>query len=1168
MTSDPSPTKSETYKPLITIFEGRVTKEVFAEKKDVKKTPDEVFLPQSLELLSKDFFQSKIMPDFVKLYRKNSLNVPVILSYMKCFSIGYLNLLPQEVQLEFPQPKIFECLAHKKENLVVAGFETIQMILKLKNVEVRQKALDLMIKKIATIRNSEKVRHLFSTIFLSLKMKDLSDPLVEKLVGFFCTGLAEIKTKEIFQEVITQTEKLGKKFGRFFSENLELAAPLLQLGKVDEVDFIKFYLLSEIVLARDLTQEASLNFAGKVVKELYSQQIDPVFIKARAKLPSSYHKTVGALYSVTRILGAVGSEQLVAEREHYAEVIPSFQDKALYFYKTTFRTNVHTFVQNLLIMSVLMAEDIFKVSDIATLDLFFCDFVLSWDLDIQRFNSIGLGLYSAIRIGKVMNALRYSLEDKKTYFDAILNKNMVHRLLPIVKLEGFEAFGLVTLISINRDLDCVNTFINMIIKQDLQANLESLLTFPGDMENPICHHFFGRTGIFSKHMDNLQFYSNYCQILLVIKRSILFEDYITFYDADQVSSKEGLYIRCQQIETRNLEDAREYLAPYNELLEAQGRYVKPELDASSSKDAQKGQNKQKGKKKGGQAPPVDEAGIPKKRTIDESNIGIGEFELDLVDENSILRDYSYYLKRLTEPVACYFNNGLAMESPIQMELMDQIFESGLFTKTKKILQLNDSLAESVRMLVVAFLNNLITHAFDSDFGTLFSEMYFQILKNERVTTATVEEALSRIHAKVSDSEMHPGVCPILVDFCIYSFNTLFDGEGRRKSFDVISILSTRGSQDTALLIFKFISGNLNNLRYTEIRALLTKLIDFLKDTSDDFLNQLLFNLLNYQEFAVENLLTCLIEMPEEIRSSQKMAQFSRIKLSILVEGEDKKNAGIAQKLIDILGGPLDYDQIMDLDFSKFVTEVPFDLHEMAAQILNGFLGGLDANQKADFFDKVLEELRKQVDGAVDKIQEDPISVDVVQVEENLAVYPIILRNIIPNCPKDKLPDIFDGFMNVECYELPKISDACCEVGVAYLNAFSSEVQTLIEVFEYNLEKRENMIQPIVFLAASSKFLDARANKAKFKNLSEKILTLAEQDDDLFQVKLGQNMPKLLIFFGDIDTLIQEQLDQVMEEQKPSSIRGRCYLIVGILRGCGIKKVKEYNILDNIAKIVS
>lgn len=106
------------------------------------------------------------------------------------------------------------------------------------------------------------------------------------------------------------------------------------------------------------------------------------------------------------------------------------------------------------------------------------------------------------------------------------------------------------------------------------------------------------------------------------------------------------------------------------------------------------------------------------------------------------------------------------------------------------------------------------------------------------------------------------------------------------------------------------------------------------------------------------------------------------------------------------------------------------------------------------------------------------------------MYPVILRNLITNCPDDVLFEVFDTLMNVECYELPKTSDACMDVGVAYISHFNDDVQELIESFEDNLEKRENMISPIVFLAGSSKYVNPSDNKDKFRALSDKILVLA------------------------------------------------------------------------------
>lgn len=72
-----------------------------------------------------------------------------------------------------------------------------------------------------------------------------------------------------------------------------------------------------------------------------------------------------------------------------------------------------------------------------------------------------------------------------------------------------------------------------------------------------------------------------------------------------------------------------------------------------------------------------------------------------------------------------------------------------------------------------------------------------------------------------------------------------------------------------------------------------------------------------------------------------------------------------------------------------------------------------------------------------------------------------------------------------------------------------------------------MIAPIIFLGAAAKHLgDKKEIARKFKDLSDKILALADQDDILFQKKLGNNVPSLLIFFGDIEAMIKQVLSKV------------------------------------------
>ena len=135
--------------------------------------------------------------------------------------------------------------------------------------------------------------------------------------------------------------------------------------------------------------------------------------------------------------------------------------------------------------------------------------------------------------------------------------------------------GLVSLLAISRDKEIVHSFVRELVLQNLHPNLSEILNFPDDMEEPVKHFYFGYNGLFSKHMDDLEYFSNYCEVLLSIQPDILFKDYAQFYDYETISTKKGIYRRKLEIEFKDLKDKRKYLGSFVAILEAQGRYIKP-----------------------------------------------------------------------------------------------------------------------------------------------------------------------------------------------------------------------------------------------------------------------------------------------------------------------------------------------------------------------------------------------------------------------------------------------------------------------------------------------------------------------------------------------------------------------------------------------------------------
>lgn len=127
----------ETYKKCGDAFGARVSKDILTEKPDVKTSLSANFIPESFELLDKEYFATKIVPEFAKFYKRNSSNVPLIHSFVSILGPSYVNQLPTEVVDSMIQPKIFETMSHKTASFVEGSFDTFQFYLKTTNKEAK-----------------------------------------------------------------------------------------------------------------------------------------------------------------------------------------------------------------------------------------------------------------------------------------------------------------------------------------------------------------------------------------------------------------------------------------------------------------------------------------------------------------------------------------------------------------------------------------------------------------------------------------------------------------------------------------------------------------------------------------------------------------------------------------------------------------------------------------------------------------------------------------------------------------------------------------------------------------------------------------------------------------------------------------------------------------------
>lgn len=180
-------------------------------------------------------------------------------------------------------------------------------------------------------------------------------------------------------------------------------------------------------------------------------------------------------------------------------------------------------------------------------------------------------------------------------------------------------------------------------------------------------------------------------------------------------------------------------------------------------------------------------------------------------------------------------------------------------------------------------------------------------------------------------------------------------------------------------------------------------------------------MLDYQPFASKILLEVLLNLDQALIDSQNIDQFSKIKLSIIIRSDDETNSKLATDLLARFGGELDYDLIMSLDFSRFAKEIPFDLHELTATILNDSVSHLDDINKTSFFNKILgafqdeiEKSKKILNGETEEELEnnkfEEAHADLEDIEEGLDVYNVILEGVISSCPSDSLYTLFTKFM--------------------------------------------------------------------------------------------------------------------------------------------------------------
>lgn len=222
----------------------------------------------------------------------------------------------------------------------------------------------------------------------------------------------------------------------------------------------------------------------------------------------------------------------------------------------------------------------------------------------------------------------------------------------------------------------------------------------------------------------------------------------------------------------------------------------------------------------------------------------------MVKENENYAKYAFYLGRLSLAASKFVDSSLQSQiEGVKLTLMNDIKAANLFNNLKQIVSQIPLLSEAVKPLLITILKNLMASISTQEFANQFAYIFYGILKFEKSSMAIsdTEQALYQLHAIRDNSGLHPVTFPLFLEFSIFCFNSLYDGEARRKSFEIMISLANRPecSSGDNHLIFNFIKKNLNTLRYQDTSEILTQVCTKLYQETDQLINEMFTEALDY-----------------------------------------------------------------------------------------------------------------------------------------------------------------------------------------------------------------------------------------------------------------------------------------------------------------------------------
>ena len=254
----------------------------FAEQKP--NTAASGVLPNiALRSITSEEFKTQFLEDFGNLYRRNSANVGRVLEFYQMFGKNFFKKLDEATLKQAVNPKIFEVLGNKAEEIVAAGVESIQFFAgvgpKLTAHLAQHSFNGIGERKLESIKASG------LQIILASKVSP-SDPTTTKAIYKLLDSVLEgIKSEDgvarVWYKLATQSQQFSKRLG-----DISLLSELLT-PKGEELNVSFRFILAAAVLEHSKPQESNQHFAElkSSIAAIYEQYVKRTVVENANKLP-------------------------------------------------------------------------------------------------------------------------------------------------------------------------------------------------------------------------------------------------------------------------------------------------------------------------------------------------------------------------------------------------------------------------------------------------------------------------------------------------------------------------------------------------------------------------------------------------------------------------------------------------------------------------------------------------------------------------------------------------------------------------------------------------------------------------------------------------------------------------------------------------------------------